>query len=138
MQNCSLFQGFVVILGLVLLACDGGGGRDGELLPLHTVQLVGPTCAAVGTATRLQIDATVGAQRTAAFHVESVGCAPSCTAAIDESNVITIRSEVEGAATVQAIVTIDEGTKPTRALTTARVVQFVGTGSCDATDGGAD
>lgn len=134
----SLFHGRFASLGLLLLACDGSGGGAGEVPPLQAVQLVGPTCAPVGAATQLQIDATIGTKRNAAFHVVSVGCAPSCTAVIDEGNVITIRSDLEGAATVQAIVTIDEGETPAQALTTARVVQFVGSGVCGATDGGAE
>jgi len=134
----SLFPGLLASLGLLLLACDGGGGGADEVAPLQAVQLIGPTCAPVGAATQLQIDATFGTKRSAAFHVVSVGCAPSCTAVVDEGNVITIRSDLEGAATVQAIVTIDEGAKPAPALTTARVVQFVGSGSCGATDGGTE
>ena len=134
----NVCRALIASFGLVLLACGGGGASNDEDLPIHGVQLVGPTCAAVGATTQLQVDATVDARRSAAFHVVSVGCAPSCTAVVDERMVITIRSDLEGAATVQAVVAIEEEAKPARTLTTARVVQFVGTGSCEAVDGGTE
>jgi hypothetical protein len=52
-------------------------------------------------------------------------------------NVIAIRSDLEGAATVQAVVMIDEGKQPPETVTTARVVQFVGRGACEP-DAGAE
>ena len=67
----------------------------------------------------------------------SVGCAPSCSAALGEGDVIAIRSDLEGAVTVQAVVRIEDGTPPPQTVTTARVVQFVGSGACEA-DGGAN
>lgn len=122
-------------LGLVILACGSGGDADGDDGPIRAAQLDGFSCARVGATARLKLGVSVGANVAPSFRVLSVGCAPSCSAVLGEGDVVAIHSNLEGAATVQAVVVIDEGTPPARTVTAARVVRFVGSGVCDA-DGG--
>jgi len=115
-----------------------GGGPGGYVAAIRAAQLDGSSCARVGATARLKLGVSVGANVAPSFRVLSVGCAPSCSAVLGEGDVVAIHSNLEGAATVQAVVVLDEGTPPARTVTAARVVRFVGSGVCDADGGVSD
>ncbi len=115
-----------------MLACTRDVHGGSEAVSLRAAHLRGASCAPVGATAKLKVDVRVAEHDAASFRVLSVACAPWCSAALDEGDVIAIRSDLEGAVTVQAVVRIEDGTPPPQTVTTARVVQFVGSGACEA------
>ena len=124
----------ILLSGLTLLhvACTEDGVSDRETARMRVVRLLGPSCVPVGETAQLHIGASADANPAPPFRVVSVGCAPSCIAVLGEGNTVGIRSDLEGAATVQAVAVIDEDALPPQTVTTACVVQFVRSGACDA------
>ena len=116
----------------LVVACAGEDDAPARSAPTSpSAHLAGDTCAVVGSAARLRIDATVP------FLVESVGCAPSCTAVAGEGGGVEVRSTAGGAATVQAVVVVDDGRASLKKVTTSRVVQFIREGACQVDAGSA-
>jgi len=127
----------ILLSGLTLLsvACTGDGASERETSRMRVVRLLGPSCVPVGETAQLHIGASVDANLAPPFRVVSVGCAPSCIAVLGEGKTVGIRSDLEGAATVQAVAVIDDDASPPQPVTTARVVQFVRSGACEADAG---